>query len=150
MFGNVTALEGLLVTGKCRDRSTQRTCSRRAAWDPPTNRSSLPSLLLLFCSWPRVECYQSLRALATSPSWNYFNTAKTRGTQPSTLNRNSLRRSQLKRLMLNSPVTCVSVTLQFALCVRVSGNRVPSRFVCIFPFYSSRSRAFVFVHQYTW
>ena len=34
MFGNVTALEGLHVTGKYRDRSMQHTCSRHAAWDP--------------------------------------------------------------------------------------------------------------------
>ena len=34
MFGNVTALEGLQVTGKYRGRSMQHTCSRHAAWDP--------------------------------------------------------------------------------------------------------------------
>ena len=34
MFGNATALEGLHVTGKYRDRSMQHTCSRHAAWDP--------------------------------------------------------------------------------------------------------------------
>jgi len=34
MFGNVTALEGLHVTGKYRDKSMQHTCSRPAAWDP--------------------------------------------------------------------------------------------------------------------
>jgi hypothetical protein len=34
MFGNVTALEGLHATGKCRNRSMQHTCSRYAAWDP--------------------------------------------------------------------------------------------------------------------
>ena len=28
MFGNVTALEGLHVTGKYRDKSVQQTCSR--------------------------------------------------------------------------------------------------------------------------
>ena len=31
MFGNVTALEALHVTGKYRDRSMQHTCSRHAA-----------------------------------------------------------------------------------------------------------------------
>ena len=34
MFGNVTALEGLHVTGNYRYRSMQHTCSRHAAWDP--------------------------------------------------------------------------------------------------------------------
>ena len=34
MFGNVTALEGLHVTGKYRDKSMTHTCSRHAAWDP--------------------------------------------------------------------------------------------------------------------
>ena len=34
MFGNVTALEGLRVTGKYRNRNMQHTCSRHAAWDP--------------------------------------------------------------------------------------------------------------------
>ena len=34
MFGNVTALEELRVTGKYRDRSMQLICSRDAAWDP--------------------------------------------------------------------------------------------------------------------
>ena len=34
MFGNVTALEGLHVTRKCRVCSMQHTCSRYAAWDP--------------------------------------------------------------------------------------------------------------------
>jgi len=33
MFGDVTTLEGLHVTGKYRDRSKQHTCSRHAAWD---------------------------------------------------------------------------------------------------------------------
>ena len=32
MFGNVTALVGLDVTGKYRNRSMQHTCSRHAAW----------------------------------------------------------------------------------------------------------------------
>ena len=36
MFCNVTALEGLYVTGKHRDRSMQHTCSRHAARDPRT------------------------------------------------------------------------------------------------------------------
>jgi len=36
MFGNVTALKGLHVTGNYRDRSMQHTCSRHAAWDPHT------------------------------------------------------------------------------------------------------------------
>jgi len=36
MFGNVTALEGLHVTGQYRDRSMQHTWSRHAAWDPHT------------------------------------------------------------------------------------------------------------------
>ena len=31
MFGNVTALAGLHVTGKYRDRGMQHTCSRRAS-----------------------------------------------------------------------------------------------------------------------
>ena len=34
MFGNVTALVGLHVTGKCRVKSMTHTCSRHAAWDP--------------------------------------------------------------------------------------------------------------------
>ena len=34
MFGNVTALEGLHVTGKHRDRSMQHTRPRHAACDP--------------------------------------------------------------------------------------------------------------------
>ena len=34
MFGNVTALEGLHVTGKYRDRSKKHTCSRHSAWYP--------------------------------------------------------------------------------------------------------------------
>jgi len=36
MFGNVTSLVGLHVTGEYRDRSMQRTCSMHAAWDPHT------------------------------------------------------------------------------------------------------------------
>ena len=36
MSGNVTALEGLHVTGKYRNRSMRHTCSRHAAWDPHT------------------------------------------------------------------------------------------------------------------
>ena len=32
MFGNVTALEGLHVTGKYKDKRMQHTCSRHAAW----------------------------------------------------------------------------------------------------------------------
>ena len=40
MFGNVTALQGLHVTGKYRDRSMQRTHSRHAAWDPHTALSA--------------------------------------------------------------------------------------------------------------
>jgi len=39
MFGNVTALEGLHVTGKYGDRSKQHTCSRHAAWDPHNSDS---------------------------------------------------------------------------------------------------------------
>ena len=34
MFGNVTALVGLHVTGKYRDKSMQHTCSRHTVWDP--------------------------------------------------------------------------------------------------------------------
>ena len=34
MFGNVTTLEGLHVTGKYRVNSMTHTCSRHAAWDP--------------------------------------------------------------------------------------------------------------------
>jgi len=34
MFGNVTALEGLHVTGKYRDTSMTHKFSRHAAWDP--------------------------------------------------------------------------------------------------------------------
>ena len=34
MLGNVTALEGVHVTGKYRDRSMPHTCSMHAAWDP--------------------------------------------------------------------------------------------------------------------
>ena len=34
MFGIVTALEGVHVTGKYRDRSMQHSCSRHATWDP--------------------------------------------------------------------------------------------------------------------
>ena len=34
MFGNVTGLEGLQVTGKYRNRHKRHTCSRHAAWDP--------------------------------------------------------------------------------------------------------------------
>ena len=34
MFGNVTALVGLHVSGKYRDQSVMHTCSRRAAWAP--------------------------------------------------------------------------------------------------------------------
>ena len=34
MFGNVTALEGLHVTGKYRYICMQHTCSRHVAWDP--------------------------------------------------------------------------------------------------------------------
>ena len=33
MFGKVNAHEGLHVTGECRDRSMQHTCSRNSAWD---------------------------------------------------------------------------------------------------------------------
>jgi hypothetical protein len=33
MFGNLTAREGLRVTGRYRNRSMQHTCSRHAAWD---------------------------------------------------------------------------------------------------------------------
>ena len=33
MFGNVTALEGLHVIGKYRNRSMPHTCSRHVAWD---------------------------------------------------------------------------------------------------------------------
>ena len=39
MFGIVTTLEGLHVTGKYRDRSMQHTCSKHAAWD-----AHIPSL----------------------------------------------------------------------------------------------------------
>ena len=38
MFGNVTALDGLHVTGKYRDIIMQHTCSRHAAWDPHNSR----------------------------------------------------------------------------------------------------------------
>jgi len=43
MFGKVTALEGLYVTGKYQDRSMHHTCSRHAAWDPhsPSSPSSV-------------------------------------------------------------------------------------------------------------
>ena len=34
VFGSVTALEVLHVTGKNWDRSMQHTCSKHAAWDP--------------------------------------------------------------------------------------------------------------------
>jgi hypothetical protein len=34
IFGNVTALQGLHVTGKRRDKGMTHTCSRHAAWDP--------------------------------------------------------------------------------------------------------------------
>ena len=34
MVGFLSALEGLHVTWKYRDRSMQHTCSRHAAWDP--------------------------------------------------------------------------------------------------------------------
>ena len=34
MFGNVTALERLHVTGKYRDKRVTHSCSRHAAWDP--------------------------------------------------------------------------------------------------------------------
>ena len=37
MFGNAAVLDGLHVTGKCRDRNMQLTCSRPAAWDPHTH-----------------------------------------------------------------------------------------------------------------
>ena len=40
MFGIVTTLAGLHVTGAWRDRSMQHTCSRHAAWD---NRGPGPS-----------------------------------------------------------------------------------------------------------
>ena len=40
MFGNVSALEGLHVTGKYRDKSMTHTCSRHAAWDPHSHTSS--------------------------------------------------------------------------------------------------------------
>ena len=34
MFDNVTALAGVHVTGKYRNRSMQPTCSKHAAWGP--------------------------------------------------------------------------------------------------------------------
>ena len=40
MFGNVTAVDGLHVTGKYRDRSMQHTCSRHVAWDSHTKPAS--------------------------------------------------------------------------------------------------------------
>ena len=43
MFGNVTALEGLHVRGKHRDRSMQHTCSRHAAGEDPH-------------AWPHAWC----------------------------------------------------------------------------------------------
>ena len=51
MFGNVTALEGLHVTGKDTDKSMLHTCSRHAAWDPHekgsrTGKSRAVSVLL--------------------------------------------------------------------------------------------------------
>ena len=39
MFGNVTALVWLHVTGKYRDTSMLHTCARHAAWDPHTTRA---------------------------------------------------------------------------------------------------------------
>ena len=41
MFGIVTALKDLHVTGKYRHRSKQHTSSRHAAWDPQTPRQLL-------------------------------------------------------------------------------------------------------------
>ena len=40
MLGDVTALEGLRVTGKYWDRSMQHACWRHAAWDPHIRRGS--------------------------------------------------------------------------------------------------------------
>ena len=34
LFGNVTALVGLHVTGKYKDKNMYHTCSRHAAWVP--------------------------------------------------------------------------------------------------------------------
>ena len=34
MFGSMTALVGLHVTGEYKDKSMQHACSRHAAWDP--------------------------------------------------------------------------------------------------------------------
>ena len=42
MFGNVTALVGLHVTGKYRDESMMHTCSRHAAWVPHRTRVYSP------------------------------------------------------------------------------------------------------------
>jgi len=45
---NVTALEGLHVTGKYRDRSMTHTCSRHAAWDPhPEGREEVEEAALV-------------------------------------------------------------------------------------------------------
>ena len=52
MFGNVTALEGLHVTGKYRNESMLHTCDRHAAWVLDTNATGqipVPALLRLSC-----------------------------------------------------------------------------------------------------
>ena len=50
MFGNVTALEELHVTGKYRDRSMQHPCSRYTAWDPH-NEDLSPGLGCMNLQW---------------------------------------------------------------------------------------------------
>ena len=55
MFGNVTALEGFHVTGKCRNRSMQHTCSRHAAWDPHTGSAWFPDSIGVSLESPSAQ-----------------------------------------------------------------------------------------------
>ena len=72
MFGNVTALEGLHVTGKYRDRSMQLTCSLHAAWDP--QRQCVPTSETSPFVPAGIQCKFS-HEVVTFPS-------KSRGTKP--------------------------------------------------------------------
>ena len=75
MFGIATALVGLHVTGKYRNRSMKHTCSRHAAWDPHNLLAAKPKVRV------RSPQLMAARHLCTAPgakldplgSWNYFN-----------------------------------------------------------------------------
>ena len=83
MFDNVTALEGLHVTGKYRDKSMTHTCSRHAAWDP------LPLAAPFFSRVGGGRSASTLerRRWRSNPSGKCSQERLTRGTVTSTMRR---------------------------------------------------------------